>query len=421
MIKFGIVGLGSRGQMFARLIKNDVDAELFAVAEPVEHSREKAFKEFGVLKENCFRTAEDFFNAGKICDALFICTQDADHYEQVMKALDLGYDVCLEKPAAVNIEQCIKIRDKANRLGRNVVLTHVLRYTPFYQTIKKYIDKGKLGEVVTMNMTENIAYWHFALSYVRGPWRDMSKSTPTIIAKCCHDLDLVVWLLNNKCVSVSSYGNLYYFNSKHAPLGSSKYCIDCEEKTRQNCLYDCFKVYPKKVQAAVVGGMSAVNPDNIIDVLSGREHVFGQCVFQGENDAIDNQVVNMLFENGTTAHLTMTAFSDRCYRYIKVHGTEGEIYGDMDEGILYYTRYGEEQKKIDVNENSEVSLRDGHGGGDYYLYKDFYNLISGKETSESRTSISVSIESHLIGFKAEESRENGGKVVNINNIQGETQ
>jgi len=414
MLKFGIIGLGSRGQMFARLIKNDKNAQLYAVAEPVVHSREKAVKEFGVSAERCYKNAGEFLNAGKICDAIFICTQDADHYQQIMKALEIGYDVCLEKPAAVNIEQCIEIRDKANSLGRNVLLTHVLRYTPFYATIKKYIDGGKLGKVVTMNMTENIAYWHFALSYVRGPWRDMEKSTPTIIAKCCHDLDLAVWLMNRKCVSVSSYGKLYYYNEKNAPTGSAKYCIDCDKKVREKCLYDCFKVYPNRVQASVVGGTSTINPDNVMDVLSSREHVWGRCVFYGDNDAVDNQVVNMSFEDGATAHLTMTAFSDKCYRSIKVHGTEGEIYGNLDDSILYYTKYGEEQQKIDLNEtNSGVRLDDGHGGGDYFLYKDFYNLVSGEKTSESRTSIDVSIESHIIGFKAEESRKNCGKPARI--------
>ena len=400
--------------MFADLIKKVGNAELVAVAEPVEHSRIKAQKVFGVKSENCFESAEKFFECGKICDAIFICTQDAQHYDEVMTALDLGYDICLEKPAAVNIEQCIAIRDKANALGRKVILTHVLRYAPFYLKIKKYIDEGKLGKIATINMTENIAYWHFALSYVRGPWRRSEDSTPTIIAKCCHDLDLVVWFLEQKCKSVSSFGNLFYFNRDNAPVGSADYCVDCDEKTREKCLYNCFNIYPKKVQAAVVGGTSTVNPDSVMEVLTNRKHVWGRCVFRGDNDAIDNQVVDMLFENGTTAHLTMTAFSDKCYRNIKVHGTEGEIYGNLDDGILYYTRYGEQMQKIDLNAESEVSLQGGHGGGDYYLYKDFCNLILGEKTSESRTSIDVSIESHLIGFKAEESRLNGGNAVKIN-------
>ena len=414
MKKFAIVGFGSRGQRFGGFIQADRAAQFYAVAEPVQHSREKAHNEFDVSVDRCYRDADEFFAQGKICDAVFICTQDAQHYDHVMKALSLGYDVCLEKPAAVNIEQCESIRNTANKLGRKVMLTHVLRYSPFFLKIKELIDGGALGEIATINLTENVAYWHFALSYVRGPWRDTKLSTPAIIAKCCHDLDLIVWMMSGKhCTDVSSYGNLFYYNEAHAPEGSANYCVDCDPSVKEKCLYNAFKIYPERVQTAVVGGTSAVTEENVLAVISGREHIWGRCIYRCDNDAVDHQVVNMQFSNGATAHLTMTAFSERCYRFIKVHGTQGEVYGNLDEGILYYTPYGKEQQIIDVNKLSEIDLNDGHGGGDYYLYKDFYDYIDGKPTSVSRTSIDASIESHLIGFGAEESRLNGGKSIKI--------
>ena len=138
MINVAIVGFGSRGQMFGRKIMADENVNLLAVAETVEASREHA-AEFGVAPEMRFASADEFFAQGKICDAVFICTQDAQHIDMALKAMELGYDICLEKPAAVNIEDCIKIRDTANRLGRKVMLTHVMRYSPFYQYIKKLI------------------------------------------------------------------------------------------------------------------------------------------------------------------------------------------------------------------------------------------------------------------------------------------
>lgn len=409
MKKFAIVGFGSRGQLFGRLIRDDETAQLYAVAEPIRHSREKAQNEFGVPAERCYGDAEGFFAQGKICDAVFICTQDCQHYGHVMKALSLGYDVCLEKPAAVSLRECESIRDTAQKLGRKVMLTHVLRYSPFFLKIKELIDGGALGEVATINLTENVAYWHFALSYVRGPWRDTAKSTPAIIAKCCHDLDLIVWLMGGECSYVNSYGGLFYYNREHAPEGSADYCVDCDPVVKENCLYNAFKIYPERVKTAVVGGTAAVSQDDVLDVISNREHIWGRCVYRCDNDAADHQVVNMQFSNGATAHLTMTAFSERCYRFIKVHGTQGEIYGDLEEAILYYTPYGKPQQIIDVNKLSEIELNDGHGGGDYYLYKDFYDYIDGKPTSVSRTSIEASIESHLIGFAAEESRASNGK------------
>ena len=407
MTKVAIIGFGSRGRMFGDLIKNDDTVELVAVADTVEASRMLG-TEYGVPESMCFDGADSFFAQGKLCDAVFICTQDAQHIDMTLKALELGYDICLEKPAAVNIEDCILIRDTANRLGRKVMLTHVLRYAPFYQQIKKMIDSGTLGEVVTLNQTENVAYWHFALSYVRGPWRKMADSSATIIAKCCHDLDIINWLIPAKCTSVSSYGNLYYFNRAHAPEGSADYCVDCAPEVKEKCLYNAYNIYPQRMGTYVVGGTARLRGKNVHEILDNREDVIGQCVFRSNNDAIDNQVVNMVFDSGATAHLTMTAFSERCYRYIKVHGTKGEVYGDAEEGILYLTEYGKPMQTIDVNKLTDRTLDDGHGGGDYFLYRDFIDYITLDSPSMTRTTIDDSIECHLMGFKAEESRLKGG-------------
>lgn len=415
MKTFAIVGFGSRGQMFAKLIAKDKNAKLVAVAEPIKTSRKKAL-DHGVEQNMCFESAEEFFKKPKLCDAIFLCTQDSQHHAQAIKALSLGYDICLEKPAAVTLEECVDIRDTANRLNRKVMLTHVLRYTPFYQYIKKLIDNGSIGKVVTINQTENIAYWHFALSYVRGPWANTKLSTPAILAKCSHDLDILLWLVGKPCKSVSSYGSLLYYNSENAPKGSSKYCVDCESCVKENCVYNAFEIYPERVKRSVVGGLSEFGSRDITEILSDREHNWGKCVFHSDNDAVDHQVVNMLFKDQVTAHLTMTAFSNECYRYIKVHGTEGEIEGNMDKGILYFTRFGKVTEIIDVSKiqsETDVSLDDGHGGGDYYLYKDFCDYLDGKEQSFTRTSINESIESHIMGFAAEESRVNDGKTVLI--------
>lgn len=412
MKTLAIVGFGSRGQMFANLLKKESEARLIAVAEPVESSRKYALT-LGVQEELCFSSAEEFFRRGKICDAVFICTQDSQHIDMTLTALKLGYDVCLEKPAATTVEDCIKIRDTASRLGRKVMLTHVLRYAPFFRQIKEWIEEGRLGEIVTINQTENIAYWHFALSYVRGPWRIMSESSPTIIAKCCHDLDIINWLMPSECESVSSFGGLYYFNQAHAPEGSAKFCADCRKETRENCLFNAYKIYPERVKMPVVGGTARLRGEDIYNVLDEKKDVISKCVFCGENDAVDNQVVNMSFKNGATAHLTMTAFSDRCYRFIKVHGTKGEVYGDADEGILYLTEYGKPMQKVDTDLMVEEENKGGHGGGDYYLLKDFIDYITLDTPSLTRTTIADSIQSHVIGFKAEESRLHNGKLVRI--------
>ena len=416
MKKFAVVGFGSRGRMFAKLINKDENACLVAIADTAESSRKIAMEDYGLAEENCYCSADDFFAQGKICDAIFLCTQDSQHCEMALKALGLGYDICLEKPAAVTIEECINIRDTANRLGRKVMLTHVLRYAPFYQYIKKVIQDGTLGKIATINQTENVAYWHFALSYVRGPWRNMKESTPTIIAKCCHDLDILKWLLDEKCTAVSSFGSLLYYNEENAPKGSAEWCVDCQECVKENCVYNAYKIYPERMKRQVVGGTARLKGRDIVEVINNKEDIIGKCVFHAGNDAVDHQVVNMLFESGATAHLTMTAFSEHCYRYIKVHGTAGEAYGNMDEGILYINVYGKSQKKVDITQmmkEMSVDVTGGHGGGDGFLYKDFVDYINGKEDSFTRTTIDESIESHVIGFKAEESRLDNGRTIKL--------
>ncbi len=418
MLTLAIVGFGSRGRMFADLISQDKRVKLVAVADVSESAIKVAKEKYQLPEEALFSSAEEFFSKGKIADALFLCTQDAEHYEMAMKALRLGYDICLEKPAAVTEKQCIAIREQANRLGRKVMLTHVLRYAPFYQYIRQAILQKRIGEVVTINQTENIAYWHFALSYVRGPWRNMEESSPTIIAKCCHDLDIIRWLLGEKCVSVSSYGGLYYYNRDHAPKGSACFCADCDEKVRESCLYNAYKIYPERLKYSVLGGTAQYVGRDIKKIIDNREGTISRCVFHGDNDAVDHQVVNMQFENGKTAHLTMTAFSQRCYRYIKVHGTEGEIEGDVDSGILTYTRFGQEPIQINVEQEKTfnkdaIALAGGHGGGDYYLFNDFIDYVTVNSKSPTRTTIDDSMESHIMGFKAEESRLHDGKVMKI--------
>lgn len=418
MIKVVIAGFGNRGQMFGRIIKGDNNATLVAIAEPDERNRKRAETDYNVCADRCYKNAEELFKQGKIADVAFICSQDAQHKEMAIKALELGYDILLEKPAAATIEDCLEIRDKANALNKKVMLTHVLRYTPFYRYIKHLIVTGKLGTIVNIEQTENVAYWHFAHSYVRGPWGNMKKSTPTIIAKCCHDLDLISWLMNKRCVKISSVGELFWFKEENAPKGSAGYCHDCPESVRNDCLYNAYKVYTETVEHAVVGGLARVRGFAVNEIIDKKEDPISKCVYRSDNDAIDNQIVNMVFEDGSLANLNMIAFSRECYRYTHVHGTLGDVYGNIEEGLLHVNIYGQGEKIVDVNNDPSIntdgiSLNDGHGGGDHYLYKDFMNYITTNDESITRTTIDQSIESHVMGFKAEESRLHGGKPITL--------
>lgn len=416
LLKIAIIGFGSRGQMFGALAASDPRVKIAAIADPEAACREKAKSYVG--EDGIFRTADEFFAKGKICDAALICSQDADHREMALKAMTIGYDLLLEKPAACTEEDCIAIRDEAKRLGCKVMLTHVLRYAPAFGYVKKLIKEGVLGKIVNIEQTENVAYWHFALSYVRGPWRNVERSSPTIIAKCCHDLDLIRWFMDKKCVSVSSYGGLYYFNAKNAPDGSAPYCADCDENTRKDCLYNSYAIYPERIKHAVVGGTARLVDKDINKVIDEKSDPIAKCVFHSGNDAVDNQVVNMLFEDGATANLTMIAYSKDCYRYLHVHGTKGDVSvlgDDMKVHVNIYDRpsFIADPATDETINPLKIGTGGGHGGGDTYLFDDFVDYVTKNSPSITRTTIEDSIESHLMGFCAEKSRKLGGEPVKL--------
>jgi len=413
-LKISVVGFGGRGQLFGGYINDDERTELYAVADISQKALDEAKNNFGVDESLCFSGADEFFSRGKICDAVFICTQDKEHKQHAIKAMELGYDVCLEKPVATTMADCEDILKVQKRTGRKVMICHVLRYSHFYHKIKELIDDGTIGDVVNMSQTENVAYWHDAHSYVRGAWRNEAQSSPMILAKCCHDLDIIFWLLGKKCKSVSSFGGLYLFKRENAPAGHADYCCDCDKETQKKCPYDAYKIYNDiyKAYNPILGNAATmrVGREDLVDkLLSEKPNLYGRCVYACDNDVVDHQAVNMLFEDGLTAQLTMTAFSKECHRCLKIHGTMGEIEGDMEENVIRVRPYLADDFDIDLNTvNDDFSV---HGGGDKLLFKDFVDYLTVNTPSVTRTTLEDSLESHKMCFCAEESRKSGGSAV----------
>lgn len=419
MITFAVLGYGGRGKNYAMTAKSmptkfkltsvcEINKEKLAVAKLLHH-----------LNDNMlFDSDEKFFEAGKLADYLFICTQDKDHYEHAMKALELGYDLLLEKPITPSIEETVKIEQRALELGRKIVVCHVLRYTAFYEKIKETMDSGILGDIIAVEMKENVGYWHQAHSFVRGDWANSKDSCPMILAKCCHDLDIAVYLTGSECERVSAIGKLHHFKPENAPAGSTLRCLDgC--KAKKDCPYDCEKIYIdglKKVPRNARKGawpQSRVVPSGIVSVDALYKELktgdFGRCVYHCDNDVVDYQVTQMLFKNGINCTLTMTAFSNIIDREIRVRGTKGELIGDMEEKILYYVEYGKKKKKISL---AKVGGLSGHGGGDV-------GMMEGLANGNAKSTITESIQSHLMAAASEYSRINGGISVNIDEFKAQ--
>lgn len=393
MIGAGNRGIGAYGA-FAE--KNPEDIQFVGIAEPDPMRRGYFAMKHHIPTEFQFEDYKQMLSLDKFADACFICTQDHMHFEPALLAMEKKYHIFLEKPMAITPQECIKLGDLADIHQVKLMIGHVLRYTQFFSTIKKIIDDGTIGGLMTIQHNENVSYWHQAHSYVRGNWGNSTKSSPMILAKSCHDLDLLIWFANSSPKSVSSYGSLSYFKKENAPSGAPKRCMDgCPHQ--ETCVYYAPKVYLNAEDWMKLPVSNDMSDEGLLKAL--KSGPYGRCVYHADNNVVDHQVVAMEFESGMTAAFTMTAFTHENTRTIKLMGTKGEIRGHMDKNVIEVYRFGNVTPEV-IN----LNVADyGHGGGDYGIMKAFCALVE-KDQLKDLTSNKASIESHLLAFAAEKSR-----------------
>ncbi len=399
-----LLGAGQRGAgaYAPYALENPGELHFVAVAEPDEKRRREFQNAHNIDDAHAYADWETLLAQPRMADAAMICTQDRMHFEPTIKALESGYHVLLEKPMSTNPAECITMGDYAKKYQRVFSICHVLRYTPFFSTIKQLIDSGTVGKVLSIQHAENVAYWHQAHSYVRGNWRNTAQSSPMLLAKSCHDLDVLLWLAGSTCVNVSSFGHLSHFKAENAPEGAPARCMDgCPH--RDDCPYYAPKIYGEHNtiwQANVIRKVVSVDtsPQALLEAL--RTGPYGRCVYHCDNDVVDHQVVNMDFANGCIASFTMNAFTYEEGRTIKIMGTEGEISGRSEQGVIEYVRFNDgHHKTITLNVSQE-----GHGGGDYGIIKDFVELVRQDGKAKGLTSAELSVQSHVLAFAAEQAR-----------------
>ena len=408
-LTFAVMGMGNRGTAYAaKALKYPEEMEITAMADTRRIRLDAANKYLHIPEDRLFDSAEAIFSVPKMAEIMIISTQDAQHKEHALKAMELGYDLLLEKPISNKLEDIAVIAEAAKRLGRRVIVCHVLRYTVFYQQAKKLIDSGVIGRVRSVEASEQVAYYHYAHSYVRGNWHSTAASSPMILAKCSHDMDILRWLVGKKCKTISSIGQLSYFKKENAPEGATPRCKDCKV---ENCIYNAQKFYVSRIPGWPANVLQPEpTEENILKTLD--ETNYGHCVFLTENDVVDHQTVQMEMEDGITITFQMVAFSNNMTRTLRVYGTEGEIWGDFHERALYYQRFGGKVEKIDLE--ALCSDFTGHGGGDSQMVYDVIRLYRGDDFDNTFiTYLEPSVESHYMAFCAEQSRLEGGKVLNL--------
>lgn len=391
-----VLGAGSRGNSYSEYSKAcPSELEIVGVADPDEARRKQFAKRYDISGDRCFSSWEEVFEQPRMADAVFICTMDNMHTEPALRALAAGYHVLLEKPMSNSKEECIAIERAARESGQVLAVCHVLRYTPFYTKLKELVTGGAIGEIATLGQIENVGYWHQAHSFVRGNWRNSDQTSPMILQKSCHDMDIISWLIDKPCLWVSSFGSLRYFTPENKPEGAPANCMEgCPHS--EACPYYAPKIYLTGNTNWPVDVLTTdLTPEGIQKAL--REGPYGRCVYQCDNNVVDRQVVNMEFEGGVTATFTMTAFTEDTTRQIKIMGTKGQIEANMAKREIHLRRFGGEDILITLKKEEA-----GHGGGDFGIVKNFVNLVNG--TGDNLTSARASLQSHLMCFAAEESR-----------------
>ena len=404
LLSIAVLGCGSRGRTYSKLIASFPERyRLTAAADPVATRREaiSSLGSPGEIRE--FDSDESLFACEKLADVLIIATQDSQHFDHAIRALELGYDLLLEKPAAESLARCEEIDRLARKLGRRVALGFVLRYTPFYSTVKHIVESGKLGRIISIRTHEGVEPFHQAHSFVRGHWAKTNHSTPMIVAKCSHDADILCWLGGAPMAAVSSHGARTWFRQENAPHAAPKRCTDgCPAS--QDCLYDAHLYLTGKRSwlRMVMDGYETADDPAILDFL--KSSPWGRCVYQCDNDVVDHQVLACELSNGITATHTMTAFDSG--RTIEIYGTlaalkGGVPYSEAGAPELWLRHHVDgDIEPIDVMEKNDGGYS-GHGGGDWGLVNALERLFRGPNALPPGLD---GLDGHRLAFLSEEAR-----------------
>jgi predicted dehydrogenase len=398
-VRIVVFGAGNRARKYLEYASTHPDKmQPVAVVEPLEIRRRKTAEQFGIPAEACFVSIDDFFASPVEADAVIVSTPEDQHFEPTMRAIDFGYHVLLEKPIAQTWEECTAIADNARRKGVIVAVCHVLRFHPYFVKIKEIVDSGELGKIISINSSAEINLDRMTHGYVRGQWNRAERGNPMFIAKCCHDMDFLLWLCGSaRCRRVSSFGSLRWFRPENAPAGSAYRCIDCSIEA--TCPYSAVELYRRRHDW--IKNFDVQDGETMDDAIERelRTGVYGRCVFACDNDVADHQVVNLEMDDETTIALTVNAFTLDDHRDIHIKMTHGEI--DGNEATLRVRKFRGQQEVI--YDFSDLCKQPFHAGADLAIVEDFMDAIrSGKDTV--KTNIHDSIVSHRVCFAVERSR-----------------
>jgi len=403
-----VIGAGGRGTGYGQwVLANPERARVVAVAEPRQVRRDRFAAAHSIGTANAAEDWRQLAVRDRFADAVLVCTQDRMHVEPVEAFAALGYHVLVEKPMAPDEQTCRRLVAATERAGVMLAVGHVMRYTPYTAAVKQIVDSGQLGDIMSIEHLEPVGFWHQAHSFVRGNWRRADQATPMLLAKSCHDLDWLQYILGQPPQRVSSFGRLSHFTRDHQPEGAADRCVDCT--VEPGCAYSAIRLYGGMLRR----GQHRWPLDIIVDDFTPaaldealRHGPYGRCVYACDNDVVDHQVVAMEFPGGTTATFTMTAFNEAGGRRTRIFGTRGQLTGD-GETISSYDFTSGQTHVVTAEQMGAMSAAGGHGGGDAGLMDAFTEAVELGDPGPIRSGPGESLASHLAVFAAERARVNG--------------
>jgi hypothetical protein len=398
-----VLGAGARGNTYGGYaLAYPAELDFVGVAEPIPFRREKFSTAHGIQEDQQFVTWEHVFERPKFADVIVITTPDHLHHGPAMQALAMGYDLLLEKPIAQTWRECKEILDQQRKYNNIVAVCHVLRYAPYYRKIKELMEADSFGRVVSVQHFEPVQHVHMSHSFVRGNWRNSDLSNPMILQKSCHDMDILRWWLDKRCTHMSSFGKLSWFTPENAPERSTARCTDgCA--IERTCPYSAVRIYYDRRDWIYVFDLPETDPERGDAIMSYlKEGQYGRCVYRCDNNVVDHQVCSMLFEDDVTVTFQMDAFTHYHGRKTRIMGSMGDLVGDGEDMVFADFRTGE---ITHWNVADHVEIESGHGGGDWRLVKDFLKAVDAHDVSLLTSNLDASMDSHLMCFMAEESRQ----------------
>ncbi|MBO5411658.1 MAG: Gfo/Idh/MocA family oxidoreductase [Clostridia bacterium] len=420
-----LLGAGNRGCAYADYsLEAPSELEIVAIIEISDLRLKEAGDRYSVPESNRFKDLDEFLAKKIPCDFVINATMDEIHYETSVKIMNAGYNMLLEKPITAKKEELLDLQRLAREKNVKLNICHVLRYTPYYKRIKEIINAGTIGKILTMELDEHVWIAHFVDSFVRGKWKsEATCGSGFLLAKSCHDMDLICWLNNMTTPKkVSSFGSRSLFAKKNAPEGATKYCYNCPHN--ETCLYSAQKIH---VELDPMPFQTWMDMNKPLDTITKEEklewlksHEYGLCAYESGGDINDRQVINIEFEDGSTAMFTMVGGTSKPDRFIHICGTHGEIEGRLEDEKFIVRKFdrsgdkfGYDEEIIDVSKEVHASAGYvGHGGGDYAIMHELVRYLNGDNSSISITSIDDSINGHLVVYAAEESNKEE-KIVRI--------